>query len=249
MDSGSCSGLINKIAAIICLILWANCTSARTGLICTLPNECDRVQDLVSLPTVQAVGGRKFVVGMIGRTEVVLVKSPMGKSQNAITTTVLLQQFAATRIISIGSAGSLTNDLPVGSVFTAKHVSAHDEGRYLNIGFVTYKGVRVAQQLNKSSRHGVTVYEGVLASGDQFIADSDRAKLVRELTGAHAVDTNSIAVKSACLAFGVKDCFFIRYISDSANNDSPAEFQNSTRANISDYIRFVIKVITLEEGV
>lgn len=248
MDSINCNGVHKKTAAILLLIFWANCVTAGTGLICTLPNECDQIQELIRQPIIQTIGGRKFIKGKIDRTEVILVKSPMGKSENAITATVLLQEFAVSRIISIGTAGSLTDELPVGSIFATKNVSAHDEGRYLSIGFVTYKGEKISQPLRKTSRHGTTVYEGLLASGDQFIADSDRAKLVRKLTSGHAVDTNSIAVKSACSSFGIHDCVFIRYISDSANDDAPAEFQNATRANISDYIRFVREVITSDEG-
>lgn len=246
MNSGSCSGLHKKAVTFLIFLIWASDVLGATGVICTLPNECERLQELIRLPTTQDIAGRKFVKGRIENVEVILVKSPMGKSQNAITSTVLLQQFAVGRIISIGTAGSLTNELPVGSVFTTNHVSAHDEGRYLSIGFATYKGVINSHPLEKKSRHGVIVYEGHLASGDQFIADADRAKFIRKLTGGHAVDTNAIAIKSVCLSFGVQDCEFIRYISDSADDKSPADFNTATRADISRYVRFIKATILSE---
>lgn len=209
-----------------------------TGVICTLPNECDALRYAMDTPTIRSLGQRQFLTGHLAGRKIVLVRSPMGKSENSITATLLAQSFGVDRIISMGTAGSLVEELPIGSILMTDKVFAHDEGRFLNIGFVTYRTKPVAEPVTSTRVRAATVFNGLLTSGDQFIALPDKAQSIRRLTNGHAVDTNSIAIKTVCNAFDI-DCIFFRYISDMTNEKSAKSFKAATRRDMKPYATVV----------
>ena len=221
MSSGSFNYFI-----LIALIICATPTTslANIGVICTLDTEYDLVRRLLDEPLTTNHAGREFTKGVINKQSVVVVVSPMGKVNNAITATLLVERYNVKRILSVGTAGSLTSKLPIGSVMYATTSVFHDQGRALATGVEPYRRRYPEVELRKKRLREREYHVGLIASGDQFIANADLAQQIRKITGAHAVDTNSAAIGSVCKTYGI-NCLFVRQITDGANTDSAFEYQ------------------------
>ena len=71
-------------------------------------------------------------------------------------------------------------------------------------------------------------HEGVIATGDQFIADGDTRKRIHDRFHAKAVEMEGGAVAHACYMHGVP-CGIIRSISDQANGNSTMDYPTFVR--------------------
>jgi adenosylhomocysteine nucleosidase len=223
--------MCKRTLIVYILLFCTECHSATIGVICSVKLECDFVRRMLQLPLEYSYAGRIFFLGKITEEDVVVVESPMGKVQNTITATLLAERYKVSRILSIGSAGSITSTLPIGSVLYANKTVFHDQGRYLITGFESYEQKYPKVDLERIISKRSDVFRGLLASGDQFIANPSKAREIRRLTGAHAVDTNSAAIKIVCDSYGIK-CSFLRYITDGSNKESTVLYQKSIRQNL-----------------
>jgi len=192
--------------------------------------------------------GREFYSGRIGAVPVVIIRSPRGKIQNAITTQMLLQHFPMDRVISLGTAGALDNALEPGDILIAQSALEHDTGTMKPYGLIwegrdnegsRTKDSSAAQRkfttlareaaLRLSERNGgFHVVEGPLVSGDQFIASEPKKEWLVKRFGAKAVDMTGAAVAQACEAHGVP-FLLIRLITDRAGDQAGDEYVDSLR--------------------
>ena len=70
-----------------------------------MAQEIDEVKALLTDKTTVKIANREFVVGKIGNVRCVVVFSKWGKVAATITATLLIQEFAVTDLIFIGTAG------------------------------------------------------------------------------------------------------------------------------------------------
>ena len=72
------------------------------------------------------IAGKLFHHGKIGNVDVVVVESGIGKVASALTTTLLITNFAVDAVINSGSAGALGADLRIGDVVVASELAYAD---------------------------------------------------------------------------------------------------------------------------
>ena len=96
------------------------------GLIGALPEEVERLHELLADETVTEHVGRRFHTGRLGEQRVTLVQSRIGKVAAAVTASTLIREFAVDAIIFTGVAGALSGDLRVGDVVVASELIQHD---------------------------------------------------------------------------------------------------------------------------
>ena len=75
-------------------------------------------QNLDKAQEVQVLGNT-YYTGTIGKTEIVLVQSGIGKVMSAMSVAVLANHFQVEAIINTGSAGALAEGIAVGEVVIA----------------------------------------------------------------------------------------------------------------------------------
>lgn len=68
----------------------------------------------------------EFCEGRLGKTDVVVVQSGMGKVHAGICAQILADDFEVTHIINTGVAGSLSNTLDIGDIVISKDAVQHD---------------------------------------------------------------------------------------------------------------------------
>ena len=206
----------------------------KIGIIAAMP------QELAVLLT-QLEGGQKHLrlgrvyhTGVIGRHEVVLVESGIGKVMSAITVAVLRAEFKVDAIINTGSAGAVASGLQVGDVVVADRLVYHD----VDVTAFGYDyGQLPAQPLYyESSAYFVSEFKrilaerqeashiGLIATGDSFIADASKVTAIKDhFPAVLAVEMEGAAIAQAAHSNG---CPFIviRAMSDTADHSANVSF-------------------------
>src|SRR3712207_3731925 len=67
-----------------------------------------------------------YYTGRLGRHELILVQSGVGKVMSAMTVAMLAERFQADAIINTGSAGAIASGLAIGDVVVADRLVYHD---------------------------------------------------------------------------------------------------------------------------
>jgi adenosylhomocysteine nucleosidase len=208
----------------------------------------------------RSVAGRKFCSGKLGAGAVVLVRSPMGKVNNAITAQILISSFSVDSIVSLSPAGAVNPELGVGDMVVASAVYQHDFGTLKPYGFIwntcpagtasngqqynSYPDTGMKDIFHRSKASSTKIVEGVVVSGDQFVASDEKKKWLRSKFNAFAVDMGAASIVQVCFANRVPVTVF-RVITDTANANARATFGRSvarycTDIDIFDFIkRFV----------
>lgn len=220
---------------------------AATGVIVARKGTAYSFKDIIRVSSVRTIAGREFLTGDYKGAKVTMVRSPMGKVNNAITTQILIGEFSADSIVSISPAGAIQGGLNIGDIVLADRVFQHDFGTVKPYGFIWGKapdgkgwgeqgyGKHVdtleMEGLKENCRR--KVLKGIVVSGDQLIASQEkRAWLIRKFD-ATAVDMGAAAIVQVCFANGVP-CKIIRIITDHADETARSDFENSLREEMKE---------------
>lgn len=233
---------------ILHALLLPTVAQAALGIVVALSADLKVIREAMVGERISVRGGREFISGRIGAVPVMVVRSPRGKIQNAMTTQMLLQHFPVDRVISLGSAGALDGSLEPGDILIAQSALEHDTGTIKPYGLI-WQGEAEERSSTKdasparrrlitlakeaasrlSERNGgFQVAEGALVSGDQFIASEEKKEWLAKRFGARAVDMAGAAVARACQAHGVP-FILIRLITDGADDQAGEEYGGSLR--------------------
>lgn len=182
-----------------------------------------------------------FYVGVFEGKEVVICKSGVGKVNAAITTQLLVDQFAVSQIIFTGVAGAVDPKLDIGDIVISTSAIQHDldaSALGFKVGEVPmfdYPSdfpasealVQLAEQA-ANSLHDVKVIKGRILSGDQFIADYEKVKVLDKLFDGKCVEMEGASVAHVAMLNNVP-YVVIRSMSDKANGDANVNFAEFTK--------------------
>lgn len=229
---------MGSIKYFLVISLFFPCINAYadTGIITATLNETDKIKEKINIKEKVKNAGRDFFIGEINNKRTILVRSPMGKINNAITAQILISNFNTDRIISIGFAGAISPPIQISDIVIAEELYQHDIGIEKPYGFIiespqhlpTDPKLTNAIYASLSEQKASKIFKGVIASGDQFIASPDKKRELYEKFKALAVDTNSAAIIQVCRANNIP-CAIVRIISDKAEMDGRIEFKKSLR--------------------
>lgn len=126
----------------------------------------------------------KFYQGKIADKSVVVVKSGVGKTLSAMTTTLLVNNFDLTAVINIGSAGALVKDLNVLDVVVSEKVAISDyditafgHQRNFAADYLSFKSDAKLLNIAKSLKITNVVF-GNMTSSDSFISRQQQVKAI-----------------------------------------------------------------------
>ncbi len=239
-----------------------------------MAEEIDEVKTLMKGTTVREIGGRTFCCGDINGMDCVVVFSKWGKVAASITATILLQEFAVTQLVFIGTAGALADNLKVGDIVVAKRLVQHDldarpiikrfELPLLNriyvdtdanltaialqsIASLLDKGVNMVIGDKNAWDFGITkpaLVSGDIASGDQFVNDEVKRQSIIN----ELPDIQCVEMEGAAVAqacFEFKIPFsVIRIISDTADHNARVDFGKFVIEVANAYSKAIINVMT-----
>lgn len=175
-----------------------------------------------------------YYTGRLGRHELILVQSGVGKVMSAMTVAMLAEHFKADAIINTGSAGAIASGLAIGDVVVADRLVYHD----VDVTAFGYDyGQMAAQPLyfDSDSKLVETFKQvldqektnsriGLIATGDSFIAGQDSIDTIKaHFPETLAVEMEGAAVAQAAHAAG-KPFIVVRAMSDTAAHDANMTF-------------------------
>lgn len=207
------------------------------GIISTMENEIMLLKSTMDVEATETVSGMAFLCGKLSGCPVVLVQCGRGKVNAAVCAQTLILRFGVNSIINTGVAGALKNEINIGSIIISTDAVQHD----MDVTVLGYKrgdipGNRLSvfpadTALRRSAAASAAavvpqkrIYEGRICSGDQFIADSAKKRLVGEELGALCCDMEGAAVAQVC-AMNATPYVMICAISDKADDVGHIAYQ------------------------
>ncbi len=198
------------------------------GIIGAMDIETERLKAMVKSPTKESLYGTEFVCGTIGSHRVIVAKCGIGKVFAAMCAQTMILKYAPDRIINVGVAGTLSEKLGLLDIAVATAVVEHDMdtsplgdpvGMISGINMVNIPSSKPLREeiALAAERLGKKCVCGVIASGDQFIADSAKKAYIKSTFGAIACEMEGAAIGHVCYACGI-DFAVIRCISDNADD-------------------------------
>lgn len=198
-----------------------------TGIIGAMAVETDAIKALVDDPKKETFGGVEFVRGKLCGKDVVVAQCGIGKVFAAICAEIMILKYSPDRIINTGVAGTLSHDVGLLDVAISDSVVEHDMdtsplgdpvGLISGINIVNIPASKpLVDEIKEAARRiGIKCVSGVIASGDQFIADKSKKEYIRDTFSAIACEMEGAAIGHTCYVSGV-DFAVIRCISDNAD--------------------------------
>jgi adenosylhomocysteine nucleosidase len=256
--------LLCLFTGITCLAIFALQSApsyAHVGIITALDNTFEQIKKKIEITDHSVISGRTFYQGRMDGRSITLVRSPMGKVNNAITAQLLISSFEVKGIISLSPAGALLDSVNIGDVLVARKVYQHDFGTWKPYGFiwgqVPVENSDITLEYNNFPVHDFTgrvpkitgkskIIWGAIVSGDQFIAASDKRNWLNTKFKADAVDMGAAAIVQVCYSSNTP-VIIIRVITDFAGENARVAFADSMPAYQTDISlpEFILHLSTL----
>ena len=205
------------------------------GVICAMEEEIKALLEAIDLKKETNINGIVFYEGTIYDTEVVLVRSGIGKVEAGITAAILITNFKVDQLIHSGSAGGIGEGLKVGDVVLSTAVAYHDVdatafgypyGQLPEQEVVRYladddlvKRFEIAAKDND-----LNVHKGLIVTGDQFVASKQK---VQEILGhfpdALCCEMEGAAIGQVAYQFD-KPFIVVRAMSDTGDDEANVSF-------------------------
>lgn len=193
--------------------------------------------------------GKTFTIGKMGDNEVILALAGIGKVNAAFTTTIMVEKFGVDVVINTGIAGGVGKLKPL-SALSVSRVCQHDSdttalgdpiGLISGLNMVYFDADKEIVEVIKNGAENASV--GIVATGDTFIADSNKAKAIANIFGAVACDMECGAVAQVCHILGVK-FGALKVISDSAEDGAELSYNELAETACKINSSTLLKVIS-----
>ena len=184
--------------------------------------------------------------------EVVVAYSKIGKVFATLTATMLIEKFGCDRLLFSGVAGAISDDLKIGDLIIADGLCQHDlditafghpfgyvpEGEVCIPTDITLR--YIAKEVAEGK--GLTLKEGIIATGDQFVANSERKEWIGDTFKASALEMEGASVAVVCSALDIP-FFILRAISDSADMDASFNFDEFLESSAKISADFILSMV------
>ena len=199
------------------------------GLIGAMALEVENLVKELENKREETVGGIRFYLGSLMGKEVVLAVCGVGKCFAAMCAQTMILTYSPECVINIGVAGALDPELQVGDMAVADFAVQHDMDTSpigdpvglisgINLVNLPLDAVLANQITACAANLGYRTKKGIVASGDQFIAELQKKKWIAETFGAIACEMEGAAIVQTCYQ-NRTPCAVIRSISDSLTGD------------------------------
>jgi adenosylhomocysteine/aminodeoxyfutalosine nucleosidase len=224
----------------------------KIGIIGAMVEEITPLLEVIGDYTKEEIANNTFYSGSYGGHDLVVVYSKIGKVNAALTATMLIEKFGVEKVIFSGVAGAINESLKIGDLIVASKLVQHDVDITAfghPFGFIPESGDFIdSDKTLNSIAHDVAnelkikLLEGIIATGDQFIADVKRKNWIRETYNADALEMEGASVAYVCKNLNIDFCV-LRAISDTADMDAGFNFDEFLQSSAKESATFVLKMV------
>ena len=196
-----------------------------------------------------------FYEGILAGKKAVVVRSGIGKVNAGICAQILADVFSVDAIINTGIAGSLNKNINIGDIVLSTDVVQHDMDA---TGFGYRKGQipqmpvfffnaddnlrRLAAEVCREVNPDIQVFEGRIASGDQFVCDQDvKTQIVSDFS-AYATEMEGAAIGQAAYLNEIP-FLVVRAISDKADGSAQMDYSEFEKAAVDHSVRLTLNML------
>lgn len=214
----------------------------KIGIIGAMELELEALKEKMQLIRKEEKASMEFLEGTLSGTDVVIVRSGIGKVNAALCTQILCDLFEVTHIINTGVAGSLKNEINIGDIVVSTDALHHDVdvrvfgyplGEVPQMGCLAFpadeKLTGLAVECCKEVNPDIAVYSGRIVSGDQFISDKQVKETIISNFGGFCVEMEGASIAHAAYLNHVP-FVIIRAISDKADDSAEMDYPTFERA-------------------
>ena len=217
-----------------------------------MPEEIEPLIAKLDNVTTTIYAANKYYEGTYKGKEVVVAYSKIGKVFATLTATMLIEKFGCDILLFSGVAGAISDELKIGDLIIADGLCQHD----LDItafghpfGYVPEGEVCIPTDIKLrniakkiAAAKGIELKEGVIATGDQFIANPEKKEWIGEVFKAHALEMEGASVAVVCNALNVP-FFILRAISDAADMDASFNFDAFLESSAKISADFILSMV------
>jgi len=221
------------------------------GIIGAMEEEVAILKEKMSDVTVLEKAGMEFYKGTLGRHPAVVVRSGIGKVNAGICTQILADLFQVEAVINTGVAGSLKAEINIGDIVLSTDTMQHDVdarefgyplGQIPRMDTLTFPAdealraaaLKVCREVNPE----IQVFEGRVASGDQFVADKETKDKIIANTQAYCTEMEGAAIGQTAYLNKIP-YLVIRAISDKADDSAHVDYPTFEREAIRHTVNLV----------
>jgi len=184
--------------------------------------------------------------------ELVIAYSKIGKVFSSLTASTLLEKFACDKLLFSGVAGAINPELKIGDLIIADKLCQHDldisifghDYGYVPEGAVFIESDESLRNIAKevAVKNELSLIEGTIATGDQFVASNERKEFIVKHFKADALEMEGASVAVVCNALNVP-FFILRAISDTANDDAGIDFDEFMVGSAKISANFILNMV------
>ncbi len=225
---------------------------SKIAIMGAMPEEIEPIISKLDNIQTMTYADNTYYEGSYNGQMVVVAYSKIGKVFATLTATMLIEKFGCDKLLFSGVAGAISKELKIGDLIIADGLCQHD----LDItafghpyGYVPEGEVCISTDVNLrniakdiASLKGLTLKEGIIATGDQFIANSERKDWIGSEFKADALEMEGASVAVVCSTLNVP-FFILRAISDSADMDAGFNFDEFLESSAQVSADFILSMV------
>jgi len=222
------------------------------GVMGAMPEEIEPILKRLESVQKHEVADNLYYTALYGSIDLVIAYSKIGKVFSALTAATMIEKFGVQKMLFSGVAGAINPELKIGDLIAATKLCQHD----LDItafghpyGFVPEGKVfieanprllEIASDVAK--KLGLKLKQGVIATGDQFVASLERKSWIEQTFNADALEMEGASVAVVCDALNVP-FFILRAISDVADMDAGFDFDTFLQSSAIKSAEFIFAML------
>ncbi|WP_461535888.1 5'-methylthioadenosine/adenosylhomocysteine nucleosidase [Spongorhabdus nitratireducens] len=243
------------LVAFLTLFSFSVSAAQTTAVIGAMDVEIAQLLPEIEQRQQHEIGGHIYYSGKMRGHDVVVTRSGIGKVNAAITTTELIREFGADQILFTGIAGAVSLELEPADVVISTALVQHDvdltvfgnkpgliDGFDDRNFYANQELVEMATRTANTVVGNGQVFQGVIATGDQFIADKSKVKKIHKQFGAIAVEMEGAAVAQVAFLYDIP-LVVIRTISDKADGSAHMDYSQLKQLTASNSAAITLKML------
>ena len=226
------------------------------GLIVAEPQEMEAIKLLMKNISLETKFNLNLYIGTIQNTQVLLVRSGVGKVNAARVCQLITDNYNLDLIINLGSAGALNDTLKIGDIVIGQKLVQHDFdvtafGRAK--GFIPESGLffesdkDLIKRCNNIKINNINVVHGIIGSADIFVTDTLQKQSIIKEFNCDCVEMEGASIAQVCFLNKIPFLVF-RSISDTPNGNNNIDFNEYLKLASKNCATFILELIKTLEG-
>lgn len=224
------------------------------GIIGAMDEEVAKIKEQMQDVEVMDKASMEFYKGKVSGHPVVVVRSGIGKVNAAICTQILADVYKVDAIINTGIAGSLNADINIGDIVLSTDTLEHDMdavafgyplGQIPRMDTLSFKADenlrKIAKEACAAVNPEVTVFEGRVVSGDQFISDKNKKQWLVDNFAGFCTEMEGAAIAHGAYLNDIP-FLIIRAISDKADDSASVDYPTFEAKAIEHSVKLLLEL-------